>query len=285
MRNTIHAVEIPQPARVGSINAARNFDHDSVMMAVTLIVRFPDMLKNLVAAAVLAAGCVALNAFAADAVPEAVRKMLNAIIPDKGPDEIRPAPTGGFYEVTYGADTFYISADGRYMLQGDLLDLKTQVNLTEKKRGEQRLVLMQTVKKEDTIVFSPQDKARYTVYVFTDIDCGYCRQLHKEIKRYNDLGIEIRYLAFPRSGTDTPSYYKAVSVWCADDRKAALTEAKAGRQPPERTCENPVQAEMSLGSKIGVSGTPTLVFSDGSMLPGYLNPAQLAQYLKTQIAN
>lgn len=243
------------------------------------------MLKKLIAAAVLVAGCVTLNALAADAAPEAVRKMLGAIIPDQTPDEIRPAPISGFYEASYGADTFYISADGRYMLQGDLIDLKAQVNLTEKKRSQQRLALMQAVKKEDAIIFSPQDKARYTVYVFTDIDCGYCRQLHKDIKRYNDLGIEIRYLAFPRTGTDTPSYYKAVSVWCAADRKAALTEAKAGRQPPERTCENPVQAEYSLGGKIGVSGTPTLVFSDGSMLPGYLNPAQLAQYLKTQLAN
>lgn len=243
------------------------------------------MLKKLIIAAALVAGGVPFHAFAADAAPEAVRKMLGAIIPNQTPDEIQPAAVTGFYEVTYGADTFYISADGRYMLQGDLLDLKAQVNLTEKKRAEQRIALMRAVKPEDTIVFSPQDKPRHTVYVFTDIDCGYCRQLHKDIKRYNDLGIEIRYLAFPRSGTDTPSYYKAVSVWCADDRKKALTEAKSGRQPPERTCENPVQAEMSLGTKLGVSGTPTLVFSDGSLLPGYLNPAQLAQYLKTEVAN
>ena len=243
------------------------------------------MLKKLmlVAGALLAGA--SLVAAAADTVPEAVGKMLRAIVPDQAPDEVRAAPIDGFYEATYGADTFYISADGRYMLQGDLLDLKAQVNLTERRRSQQRLTLMQAVKKEDAIVFAPQDKAKYTVYVFTDIDCGYCRQLHKEIKRYNDLGIEIRYLAYPRTGIDTPSYYKAVSVWCAADRKAALTEAKGGRQPPERRCDNPVQAEYTLGSKLGVSGTPTLVFSDGSLLPGYLNPAQLAQYLKTQFPN
>lgn len=219
---------------------------------------------------------------AAEAVPAAVSKMLAAIIPGQTPDEIRAAPAGGFYEVSYGMETFYISADGRYLLQGDLLDLKTQVNLTEQKRTEQRRVLMRTVKPEDAIIFAPAGKPRYTVYVFTDIDCGYCRQLHKEIKRYNELGIEIRYLAYPRTGIDTPSYYKAVSVWCAKDRKTALTEAKAGRQPPERSCDNPVEAEYSLGARLGVNGTPTLVFSDGSILPGYLNPAQLAQYLDAQ---
>lgn len=242
-------------------------------------------MQRLIIAAVLAVSCGVLSALAADNAPEAVQKVLRTVSPDQDPDEIRPAPFDGFYEVTYGADTFYISADGRYMLQGDLLDLKAQVNLTEKKRGQQRLALMQTVKKEDTIVFAPQAKTKYTVYVFTDIDCGYCRQLHKDIKRYNDLGIEIRYLAFPRTGIDSPSYYKAVSVWCAADRKAALTEAKAGHLPPARKCDNPVAAEFTLGNKLGVNGTPTLVLSDGSLLPGYLNPTQLAQYLETQFTN
>jgi thiol:disulfide interchange protein DsbC len=247
--------------------------------------RLQDMLKKLILSATLIAGASAWQALAADDAPEAVRKMLAAIIPDQAPDKVRAAPISGFYEATYGADTFYISADGRYMLQGDLFDLKARVNLTEQNRAEQRLALMRAVKEEDAIVFSPQDKAKHTVYVFTDIDCGYCRKMHKEIKGYTDLGIEIRYLAFPRSGADTPSYYKAVSVWCAEDRKQAITEAKSGRQPPERTCKNPVQAEMSLGSRIGVSGTPTLVFSDGSMLPGYLNPAQLSEYLSAQFTN
>ncbi|MCC6208661.1 MAG: DsbC family protein [Gammaproteobacteria bacterium] len=242
------------------------------------------MPKKLFIAALLIIACLPF-ATAEDAVPEAVRKVLAAIIPGQTPDAIRAAPTGGFYEVSYGTEMFYISQDGRYLLQGDLLDLKTQVNLTEKKRSEQRRELMQGVKKEDTIVFMPAGKPRHTVYVFTDIDCGYCRQMHKEIKRYNDLGIEIRYLAYPRTGIDTPSYYKAVSVWCAEDRKTAMTEAKAGRQPPERSCDNPVEAEFSLGAKLGVSGTPTLVFSDGSIVPGYLNPTQLAQYLETQLSN
>ena len=254
------------------------------MMAAISTVRTQDMLKKLIIAAALVTGG-AWQALAADAAPEAVRKALDTAIPDQAPDEVRAAAVAGFYEASYGADTFYISADGRYMLHGDLYDLKARVNLTEKNRAVQRVELMRTVKEEDAIVFAPKDKARHTVYVFTDIDCGYCRKMHKEIKGYTDLGIEIRYLAFPRTGIDTPSYYKAVSVWCAKDRKQAITEAKAGREPPERTCTNPVEAEYSLGSRLGVSGTPTLVFSDGSLLPGYLNPAQLSQYLDTQSAN
>lgn len=243
------------------------------------------MLKNPLATAALLLCCASPHALAADVPPEAVSKMLREIIPGQTPDNVRAVPIGGFYEVTYGGETFYISSDGQFMLQGDLYDLKARVNLTEVKRAQYRRTIMQAVNEKDAIIFSPKDEAKHTVYVFTDIDCGYCRQLHKEIGHYNDLGIEIRYLAYPRSGVDTPSYHKAVSVWCAEDRKAAMTEAKAGRQPPQRKCENPVESEMALGKRIGVSGTPTLVFDDGSVVPGYLSPVQLAHYLQSQFAN
>lgn len=217
---------------------------------------------------------------AAEAPVEKVREALSAIIPGETPDSIREAPMEGFYEVSYGADIFYISEDTRYVLEGDLYDIDTLTNLTEKKRSEHRKALMSEVDDREMIVFGPGDgKVRHTVRVFTDVDCSYCRKLHSQITEYTDRGIEIRYLAYPRTGVNTTSYFKAVSVWCADDRRAAITSAKAGQPISRKSCENPVRDHMSLGNRVGVSGTPTLVFADGSVLPGYASPDQLLEYL------
>jgi thiol:disulfide interchange protein DsbC len=118
--------------------------------------------------------------------------------------------------------------------------------------------------------------------VFTDIDCGYCRKLHNEMAKYNAEGITVRYMPYPRSGLNTPSYYKAVSVWCSDDRRDALTRAKAGKDVPRATCDNPVQASLELGHQLGVTGTPALVLEDGQLLPGYVPAKKLSQVLDQQ---
>ena len=129
------------------------------------------------------------------------------------------------------------------------------------------------------IVFGPAN-AKMTVTVFTDIDCGYCRKLHGEIDGYLAEGIKVRYLFFPRSGVGTPSFDKAISVWCADDRKAALTDAKAGKSIPDKKCDNPVKEQMELGEKLGVSGTPAIILESGEMVPGYVPPKRLATMIK-----
>lgn len=218
------------------------------------------------------------------APPEAVTQVLAKLLPDQHPDEVRDGPLPGFYEARYGADIFYISGDGRYALHGDVVDLERQVNLTDARRSEIRKALLAKIDPGSAIVFAPHGKTRHVVYVFTDVDCAYCRHLHSEISQYNDKGIEIRYLAFPRSGADTPSYYTMVSVWCSGDRQSALTHAKLGEKIKSATCKNPVREQMALGEQFGVSGTPTLVLPDGSTLPGYVPPAQLAAYLDEQFS-
>lgn len=223
---------------------------------------------------------VSMTATANEAAVQVVRDALAEIIPNDVPDTIRPAPIAGFYEVAYGADIFYVSDEGRYVLQGDLYDLNQQKNLTAAKRAEARVGLMDSIDSNEAIVFGPEkDEVSYTVQVFTDVDCTYCRKLHSQIAEYNERGIEIRYLAYPRSGVNTASYYKAVSVWCSDDRRAAMTSAKAGQPVPRKSCDNPVEHHMSVAHQVGVSGTPTLVFADGSVLPGYASPDQLIEYL------
>ncbi|VAW89357.1 Thiol:disulfide interchange protein DsbC [hydrothermal vent metagenome] len=210
----------------------------------------------------------------------AVRKTLSRVIPGQTPDLVEESAYKGLFEVVYGSDIFYLSADGRYLFQGDMVDLTTQDNLTEARRTQGRHKLMQTVALDTKIRFIPENgKPLHVVDVFTDVDCFYCQKLHHEMADYLREGIEIRYLAFPRAGVGSHSYEKIISVWCADDQLDEMTLAKNKQQPEKRACENPVQEHMALARKIGVSGTPALVFEDGSLLPGYVPAVQLKKML------
>jgi len=228
------------------------------------------------------------TAEAADTGPEAysvipaLKTALARIFPGRQADSINPAPIAGLYEVIYGADIYYLTADGKHLIQGDIFALDSQTNITESRRAAGRARLMATVDPETMIIFKP-DKTRYIVSVFTDIDCGYCRKLHSEIDSYLARGIEIRYLAYPRSGLNTPSYFKAVTAWCSKDRQQALTVAKTGAEIKYQTCDNPVAEHMAVARKVGVTGTPTLILSDGSMLPGYVPADRLIHYLDEQL--
>lgn len=213
----------------------------------------------------------------------AIKKALSRIIPSEAPDSITKTPVSGLYEVTYGSEILYVTHDGRYLIQGDLVDLKERVNLTEKKKSQGRKALFDAIDPATTVNFKPE-KTRYVVYVFTDVDCPYCRKMHKQIADYEKLGMEIRYLAYPRSGINTESYYKMVAVWCADDRQAAMTKAKSGARMERVTCDNPVQDHMAKASLVGLSGTPTLLLSDGTVIPGYVPPDQLIRILDERIA-
>ena len=216
---------------------------------------------------------------------DTVRAVLAKIIPGEQVDSIRAAALPGMYEVVMGAQVMYVSGDGRYIVQGDIIDLEARENLTENARARQRAKLIHAVNEADMIIFSPKDgPARYRVNVFTDIDCGYCRKLHRQIDEYLAEGIEIRYLAFPRSGLNTKSYYKAVTVWCSKDRKRALTEAKAGKPQPRIDCDNPVREQLELGDRFGVTGTPTLVLESGDVIPGYVPPKRLLRILQSSQA-
>jgi len=209
-----------------------------------------------------------------------IQKVLSELMPQTKADSIKPAAFPGMYEAVYGPQILYISADGRYMLEGDLYDLKSRTNLTESKRQTGRAKIVRDMDEKDMILFSPAaEKVKYTISVFTDIDCGYCRKMHKEMDEYNKLGIAIRYMAFPRSGVDTPSYFKAVSVWCADDRQEAMTKSKAGVTLPKAECDNPVKKHMEAANLVGVTGTPTLVLENGRVIPGYVEAKRLIQML------
>ncbi len=211
------------------------------------------------------------------------RVELASKIPGVKPDELRESPIPGIYELAKGTDIAYVTDDGKYAISGDLIDVASNDNLTEKTRRAERARLVSAVPESQMVIFGPRDP-KYTVTVFTDVDCAYCRKLHSQIADYNRLGIRVRYMFYPREGPNTESWEKAEEVWCSPNRMEALTRAKRDEsiQGPKHCAGSPVAREYALGQDIGVRGTPAIVLSDGEMLPGYLPPAMLAQHLKSK---
>lgn len=195
---------------------------------------------------------------------------------------VADTPIAGIKEVMVdsgrGSEILYLSADGKYIVNGSLFDIENRVDLTDQKKSVIRKDLLGQMGDSQRINFYPENMVHH-VTVFTDIDCGYCRKLHAEMEQYNELGIGISYLFFPRAGLQSGSFDKAVNVWCADDQQQAMTMAKAGESVDPKQCDNPIADHYKAGLSAGVSGTPALVLDNGTMMPGYLPPAQLKQRL------
>lgn len=192
---------------------------------------------------------------------------------------VHPSSIPGLYEVIVAPRVIYISRDAKYIFYGDIVERETGKNLSTPVRDQARLAIINGLDESSMIVFKPKEESKHTITVFTDIDCGYCKKLHSEIKTYTDLGIKVRYLAYPRAGINSPSYYKAVNVWCAKDKNKALTEAKLNKSIKSEKCDDPVKKHMLLGEKLGVNGTPNLILDDGRMVPGYVPAKKLLEIL------
>jgi thiol:disulfide interchange protein DsbC len=210
----------------------------------------------------------------------AVRAAVQKLVPNVKIDAVEKSPIEGYYQVIVGSQLVYVSVDGQYVLQGTLYDANAKVDVTAERMAREHIAKLDAYPEAQRIIFAPKTKAKYKVTVFTDIDCGYCRKMHSHIAEYNERGIEVDYLFFPRSGPGTPSFDKAVSVWCAKDRKQAFTSAKSGQDPSPLKCENPVAQEYQLGITVGVDGTPAVYAQDGSKIGGYLTPDQLQAQLE-----
>jgi len=226
--------------------------------------------------------------YADDASLAKVQSTLQSLMPDAKADSVAESVLPGIYEAVFGAQVIYVSEDGRFMIEGDVYDINRRVNLTEAKRQDGRMRSIQNLDTESLIVFKPKE-TKHVVTAFTDIDCGYCRKLHAEISDYNERGIEIRYAAFPRSGPKTPSYFKAVSVWCAKDPNKAMDFAKGGAKLEQlqqvaqvennKACEKSVDKHFAMARDVGVTGTPTLFMENGQIIPGYVPADRLMKIL------
>jgi thiol:disulfide interchange protein DsbC len=234
----------------------------------------------------LLAGTVALTQTAAiSEAPAAAKADPRAVIAKKFPgikvEDVKTTPLPGVYEVAMGSDTAYVSADGRYLINGDLYEIDTRTNLTESGRSGMRRQALAKLDERDMIIFAPAKATTHTITVFTDVECGYCRKLHGEMEQINKLGVRVRYMAYPRAGPGSPDWAKMESVWCAKDRKSAITQAKNGGEVKAANCGvTPVAKQFELGEKLGVNGTPAVFTDSGQYIGGYLPPQQLFEQLE-----
>ena len=220
---------------------------------------------------------------AADKDFDAVQERVRTLVPNAKTIAVSETPIAGILQVQINSDIVYVTENGQYLLQGQIMDIDTRTNITDQAKSGIRIGLLAELNRDEQISFTPQDP-KYDLLVFTDIDCGYCRKLHNQMAEYNEEGIAIHYMAFPRAGVGSASYDKFVSVWCADDQQTALTLAKNGDEPEPLKCPNPIADQYEIGREVGVTGTPALVTTDGSLIPGYMPPAQLRQKLESMQA-
>ncbi len=227
--------------------------------------------------------CLSMSAASADSDLGELRKKLEQRLSDVKISSLQPSLVPGLAEMTYGTRVAYMSADGRYMLVGDLIDLELRRNLTSERRTGLVKRAIDAVGEANMIVIGPKNPKR-TITVFTDVDCPYCARLHQEVPKLTAAGIKVRYLLYPRAGKGSDTYKRSVAVWCSKDRVKAVGIAKSGGKIPLSDCPNPVDANVLLGQDVGVDGTPTIVVDDGRIIPGFVPAAQLIAGLGLQEA-
>jgi thiol:disulfide interchange protein DsbC len=231
-----------------------------------------------------------VSASPVSSTPEAVvRQTLLKLVPRAKIDQITPSPLPGFYQVIASGHLVYVSSDGKYLINGDVIDTVKGSSLTDDAWAAYRKTELAKVPVADRIVFAPPNP-KYTVTVFTDVTCPYCRVLHEQINAFNKEGIAVQYLAWPRSGVTgddgkpTATYKEMVSIWCAADRSDAFTQAKKGRDPKPADCKNPVKDQFDLGLRLGVTGTPAVYAEDGTLIGGYLSPQDMLKAVQEHSA-
>ena len=213
------------------------------------------------------------NKDAVDRLKQALAKSM----PHVKPNKISETPVNGLYEVIVGSQVVYMSVDGRYMIEGDLYDLKTNRNISEEAKSVIRLAAIDKLGSANMLVYKPK-KVKNTITVITDIDCPYCRRLHDEMPDYMKNNVEVRYIFMPLKGM--ADMKKTISVWCSDNQQQALDIAKSGGKVEEKTCDNPIKDHLKLARELGVRGTPAIVLDSGELLPGYVPVAKLIAQLR-----
>ena len=216
---------------------------------------------------------------------EIIRNSLEKILPAGSEIEsIQESSILGLYSVYYGdLEPIYVTKDGNFFIYGDIykINIDSISNITDLEISKRRSIILSNLKSSELISFKSKNE-KYSVTVFTDVDCGYCRKLHNQIEEYNKLGITINYAAFPRSGLGTDSFTKMVSAWCSGNTKLSLTRLKNNKEVDANFCDNqPVSKHYAIGKKLGVTGTPAIFSTDGILIPGYLSPEDLLTKLKS----
>jgi len=216
-------------------------------------------------------------------VADTIIAKLRLARPDIPIASVEHSPVEGIYRLDMGrGGVVYASANGDFIFTGKMLGVEPGqfVDVQEVSMRPIRKKKLADVALSDMVVFPALGERKAYISVFTDVDCGYCRKLHKEIPELNASGVEVRYLAFPRAGIGSRSHKKIASAWCSDDRLDAMNRLKRGEAIPEIDCQTPVAMQYNLGNEIGVTGTPAIVLADGTVLPGYMPAEALISRLK-----
>lgn len=208
-----------------------------------------------------------------------IKAVLAKSLPNATIRDVKPSPVTGIYEVNANNQVVYVTADGKYLFTGDLINVTARVNLTEQRREQVMLAAVNGMGEDKMIVIGPK-KPKHVITVFTDVDCPYCAKLHREVPELVKNGVQVRYLFYPRAGEGSDSFKKSVAVWCAKDRVEAIGLAKAGKKIEMKTCPNPVSEHLQLAQTLSLQGTPTIVADNGTTIPGFVPAARLLSLLQ-----
>jgi thiol:disulfide interchange protein DsbC len=218
-----------------------------------------------------------------DAIEQSVLSMLKTARPDIQFTFLGESPMPGVYEVQVtNGPILFVHEQGEYLFEGGLLKVSESgiVDTMEERKAIKRRDVFAARSTDDMIIFKPEGESKAVMNVFTDVDCGYCRKFHQEVPELNAMGVEVRYLAFPRAGIPSGSYDKIAKAWCAEDQQDALTKVKSGRSVDVEVCEdNPVAEQYAFGTQLGVTGTPAIILMDGTLIPGYQPAKKFAEVL------
>lgn len=214
---------------------------------------------------------------------KAIQQRLAEMIPNPNDAVITATAVKGLYQVQLGLTIVYMSADAAFMVNGNMVELDTRQNLTEQARNEYRKKIMDTFDVESMLAFPAKGKEKHVITVFTDIDCPYCVRLHQEVSLLNNSGVTVRYISFPRSGPNTPSYAKAIAVWCSKDQKKAMDDVMLRKVEGGKQCNNhPIDKHIGYVRALEVNGTPNIMLDDGSVLAGYVPALELLKILDSK---
>ena len=216
--------------------------------------------------------CVAAaNAMANDATIKSKLQSLGASNID-----VKSSPILGIKTAVTDQGVLYVTEDGKYAFQGKLYELTNNGPVDV----EGKILVDKLNSYKNEMIVYPAKNEKHVVTVFMDITCHYCHLLHQQLKEYNDLGITVRYLAFPRAGMNNQTAKQMEAIWTAKDPVFALNEAEKGNLPKEVKTPNVVKKHYELGAQFGVNGTPSIVTSTGELIGGYLKPADLLSALE-----
>ncbi|KUJ73072.1 disulfide bond formation protein DsbC [Thiomicrospira sp. WB1] len=218
-----------------------------------------------------------------EAAQARIEQTLNTLIPNAPEAQITQTPVDGVWQVLIGSEIIYMSADGQYFFNGSLISLSTRENLTEKALNAQRREALSELSAESMIVYPAKGESQHEITVFTDVDCPYCRKLHREIPALNDAGVTVRYLAYARQGMQSEAFAKSEKIWCAKNPAKAMDRAMSDQSidtlAQKESCEPPVRAHMQQAQQFGVQGTPTIILDDGRRFPGFVPTDELLPLL------